>query len=213
MGFDIYGMNPQHNKEYPVRYDEIMKKYGTGDGWLDWSKDIPQDIKDEYYELTDKYNKDNPGEYFRNNVWFWRPLWDFVCNTCDDFLTDKDITGGHSNDGHRISATKANRIAKRLNKHLKSGVVDAVQKEAEERAAKARKHNAEVEAKLEQIKVDVEEITGKDDLVPRDYPEELYAKWTRINNTKDWNDSYPFSKENIQNFATFCEQSGGFEIC
>lgn len=30
MGFDIYGMNPKINKDYPPRFDEIMKKYGAG---------------------------------------------------------------------------------------------------------------------------------------------------------------------------------------
>ena len=33
MGFDLYGQNPTVNKEYSPRYNEIMKKYGTGDGW------------------------------------------------------------------------------------------------------------------------------------------------------------------------------------
>ena len=108
MGYDLYGISPQENTEFPKRYHEIMKEYGTGDGWLDWSKKIPQEIRDEYYELTDKYNNDNPGEYFRNNVWFWRPLWDFVCNACDDILTEKDITGGHSNDGHKITIYTSN---------------------------------------------------------------------------------------------------------
>tara|TARA_X000001382_G_scaffold100346_1_gene74895 strand:+ start:634 stop:1275 length:642 start_codon:yes stop_codon:yes gene_type:complete len=213
MGFDIYGMNPKVNTYNSQEYDDIMMKYGDGQGWIDWSKDIPQATKDRYFELKDQHYEDNPGQYFRNNVWFWRPLWDFVCNACDDFLTDKDMDGGHSNGGHKISKTKANRIAKRLNKHLKSGLVDELQKEAEKRKLKAIKHNAKIEAKLEQIKLDVKELTGKDDLVPRDYPEKMYAKWTRIYNTKDWNDSYPFSKENIENFAKFCEQSGGFEIC
>ena len=213
MGFDIYGMNPKHNEDHSPRYNEIMKKYGDGDGWLNWGKDIPEDVKNEYFDLKEKYENNNPGYYFRNNVWFWRPLWDFVCNTCDDVLTDKDIKSGHTNDGHKISATKANKIASRLNKHLKSGVVDEIEKMHKEKAAKAKKHNAKIEAKLEQIKIDVKELTGKDNLVPRDYPEELYAKWTRTYNTKDWNDSYPFSKKNIKDFAKFCKQSGGFEIC
>ena len=29
----------------------------------------------------------------------------------------------------------------------------------------------------------------------------------------DWNDSYPFSVDNVRRFAQFCSESGGFEIC
>ena len=60
MGFDLYGMNPVVNKKYPPRFNEIMKEYGTKDGeegWLDWSKDIPEDVKEEYFELNNSSKK------------------------------------------------------------------------------------------------------------------------------------------------------------
>ena len=62
MGFDLYGINPTVNKEYPPRYDEIMKEYGTGDGWIDWSKDVPEDVKEEYFELKQQFEENNPGD-------------------------------------------------------------------------------------------------------------------------------------------------------
>ena len=40
----------------------------------------------------------NPDKYFRNNVWWWRPLWDYVCNTCYDILSEKDMNAGSYND-------------------------------------------------------------------------------------------------------------------
>ena len=91
MGYDVYGISPKINKVYPKRYNEIMKEYGDGEGWLKWGEDIPEEIKDEYFELKDQYQTDNPGEYFRNNVWFWRPLWKYVCEVCDDFMTHDEI--------------------------------------------------------------------------------------------------------------------------
>ena len=33
----------------------------------------------------------NKGEYFRNNVWWWRPLWNYVSVECSDIITKKDI--------------------------------------------------------------------------------------------------------------------------
>ena len=212
MGFDLYGMNPTINKKYPPRYNEIMKEYGTDDGWIDWSKNIPEDIKNEYFDLKGQYEEDNPGDYFRNNVWFWRPLWNFVCDTCGDFLTDRDMSGGDSNDGHRISKSKAEKIAVKLREALDSGVCDKIEKEYKKKAEEARKHNVKIEAELEQITADCKNEHG-DSLVPRDYPEPYRTQWNEAYSKKSWTDSYPFSVENIKSFAEFCEQSGGFEIC
>ena len=46
MGYDIYGVSPKMNKDYPERYNEIMEMYGK-DGWLDWDNKLPDEIKDE----------------------------------------------------------------------------------------------------------------------------------------------------------------------
>lgn len=51
---------------------------------------------------------------FRNNVWFWRPLWSFTCYVCKDVLTPEDYENGTYNDGHQIDGDKAKKIAKKL---------------------------------------------------------------------------------------------------
>jgi hypothetical protein len=56
-------------------------------------------------------------------------------------------------------------------------------------------------------------ITGNEDIAPADYPEDYNHHWEQLYNQKSWNDSYPFTEENVQAFANFCRQSGGFEIC
>ena len=114
MGYDLYGVSPQENTEFPKRYHEIMKEYGDGEGFLNWKENVPDEIKEEYWEIKDQYQKDNPGEYFRNNVWFWRPLWNFVCNNCQDILNEDDMMGGESNSGYEISEHKAELIGRRL---------------------------------------------------------------------------------------------------
>jgi len=63
--------------------------------------------------------------YFRNNIWWWHPLWKFIVLYCNNILSDKDIRSGNYNDGHIISKTKSKRIASRLRRLLKEGVVDA----------------------------------------------------------------------------------------
>ena len=54
------------------------------------------------------------GDYFRNNVWWWRPLWAYVCEVCGDFLNKEDIRAGDFNDCYQIDEDKARQIAERL---------------------------------------------------------------------------------------------------
>ena len=110
MGFDLSGMNPNITRPQP----ELPPTAERTD--KDWEK---------YWDWQD----DNCGVYFRNNVWHWRPLWNFVSSVCENILTQKDIEGGSYNDGHKISKTKANRIASRLFKLIRKGDVKSYESE------------------------------------------------------------------------------------
>ena len=211
MGFDCYGLNPQMNEEPHPRIHEILETYGKN-GMLDWSSPIPKDVTEEYFKLTDERDEANPGSYFRNNVWWWRPLWNFVCNTCDDFLSEKDMEGGSYNDGRKISKTKAVKVGKRLSEKLADGTVDMVCRRYELAKARADVHNKKVQKNLDKITKECQDKHGKD-LVPADYPEPFKTLWKETYDTKSWDSDYPFRKDNIEDFATFCLQSGGFEIC
>ena len=183
MGFDLSGMNPNmispepELPPFPERTDKDWEKYH------DWQEE-------------------NCGTYFRNNVWWWRPLWHFVSFACENILTDKDVEQGSWNDGHVISRTKANRIAKRLHRLIKDGKV----KEYEDGYKK------ELES-LEQADCDVCDATGK-----RQEPPKTGAGDRECNGCNgtgkvdDWAKSYPFSEENVREFANFCLNSGGFQI-
>jgi hypothetical protein len=161
MGMDVYGLKPKKNTKQPN-----VLKVPEGKDWWDSFQKMSKKERDAYYVAKDKHYEDNPGIYFRNNVWYWRPLWDYVCQHVDS-LTEEDHIDGHSNSGHKISEEKAITIAGVLYALLEDGTV----KEAEEI------HNmAENEA-------------------DKDGP------------------SYPFTEENVREFAIFCEESGGFKIC
>jgi hypothetical protein len=58
------------------------------------------------------------GEYFRNNIWWWRPLQYFIVSSCSDFLTDNDIEGLGYNNGHKIGVRKTKKIITRLEEVL-----------------------------------------------------------------------------------------------
>ena len=209
MGFDVYGLNPQHNEDEPLQLTKLKSKFEK-DGWMQYDE-MTEKQKNLYFKLEDKVKEDNPGAYFRNNVWWWRPLWSFVCSVCDDFLTIDDCEKGCFNDGRRISKTKSVKIGKRLSEVLADGTVDKMDKQYSLEKAKADVTNKEMEEKTDALKKEVKEKFG--DIVPNDYPEEYRARWDEIQSSKDWASDYPFDKENIENFAKFCLQSGGFEIC
>ena len=130
MGFDLTGLNPEGSTPQPV--------WTKGDPWVLRTEDgidtgtsrqqyeIDPQIKEEYddYMRTKwAWQEDTEGAYFRNNVWFWRPLWNFIGGCCGDILTENDIESGYMNDGHKISKTKSKRIARRLRKFFKDGSV------------------------------------------------------------------------------------------
>jgi hypothetical protein len=38
------------------------------------------------------------GKEFWANVWFWRPLWGYVCSVCEGILDENDYEEGNDND-------------------------------------------------------------------------------------------------------------------
>ena len=60
MGMDISGLNPKITGTEPVfprNWDELSEK-----------------AQSFYWELKNDYERDNPGIYFRANIWSWRPI-------------------------------------------------------------------------------------------------------------------------------------------
>lgn len=139
------------------------------------------------------------GEYFRNNCWWWRPLWSFVCDiACKEILTEKQKSNGHYNDGCLITDTQAIEIARRLNHLIECG---AVRKFEDER-------NKEIEA-LPDEKCDTCDGQGeRNDGFVKGICNACHGKGTRRPSATH----YPFEESNVAHFAKFCEDSGGFEI-
>ena len=166
MGFDLGGVNPIIHKP------DTEYKYYREDS--DMWKDEDEEKRKKYFNEMDEYHKANPGVYFRNNVWWWRPLWEFVCMQCDDFMTDEQKEGGSYNDGRLIDQKTAAKIGTKLEILLKDGTVKRWEKH---------------------IKTRNEDLAKDDD------------------KDKRFMSNYPFSQDNVENFAKFCLESGGFEIC
>ena len=166
--------------------------------------------------MQNKFRDANPGEYFRANVWGWRPIWEFVCEVCPDILTEEDYTKGQYNDNHLIEADRARDIAKRLRE--KMDLARDRQKKYEAEAPNKQKFNEMLEDAARFIfekisKPKSELITCPGDMQIHD--PENYKRWetlTHYDNIKFDEMSYPINAEYIEEFANFAEHSGGFRI-
>ena len=187
MGFDLRGLQPS-DKPLP-----------DSPNWLD-EGDWAEKQRKAYFT----WQHNTPGAYFRNNVWYWGPLWGFVCKVCDNILSEDDIKYGMTNSGHVISKTKAKKIAAKLRK-----VDDNLED-----------HQLDYEKNLEELPDESCKIcwgTGRrnDDIgVTARNADPNYTcngcngKGTR----RPFAASYPFDANNIRKFGEFCDLSGGFEI-
>ena len=202
MGFDLYGTNPK------------IKAGTKKPKEIDW-KNATEEERDEYFKAVDEYENINKGVYFRNNVWWWRRLADYILEhtKCVD---EKDFDRWQENGGHEVDAETAEQIANQLEHLIKSGHAEQYKQEIEKERQEAKEHNEKVEKMLSELRLEVAKIVGEDKvetLAPRDYPKPLNEKWWEITNQKDYRDNYPFEIDNVKEFIEFARNSGGFRIC
>jgi hypothetical protein len=199
MGFDLYGMNPYNPKK------AIKPK-------LDWDKPTTEAQRKEHFKKLDEYEKEVVGDYFRSNVWWWRPLASYVINYtgCVD---ENDAEMWSTNDGHEVDHETAQQIHNQLQVLIESGHTQKFQDDYEKERKIAEEHNDKVEKELKKFCDSVEKKLGKTNLAPNDFPKADKEKWDKIYNKRKWSASYPFSVENVKEFAEFCRFSGGFKIC
>ena len=65
-------------------------------------------------------HKSPKGEYFRNNVWWWRPLAQYIIEHTN-CVSEQDAQKWSYNDGHHVSEEEAKAIAKQLRNLIKTG--------------------------------------------------------------------------------------------
>ena len=201
MGFDLYGQNPKI-KEGTKKPKEIDYRTAT------------EEEKDEYFKAVDEYEAINKGVYFRNNVWWWRRLADYILDhtKCVD---EVDFDKWHENGGHKVDAETAEQIANQLEHLIATGHAEKYKQEIDAEIKKAEEHNNKVEQMLSELRLEVAKVTGKDaeKIAPADYPNPLKEKWHKIIDQQDYRANYPFNIDNVKEFIEFARNSGGFKIC
>lgn len=157
----------------------------------------------------DVYGKD--GSYFRNNVWRWRPLWNYCCEVGSNAIPDKVKASGHNNDGAGLNEKDSIKLAKILLHQIEIG--------------ETKKYEDEYTAKIEALPDEDCIICGGTGLranVPNIGPGSngcnacggsFDGNNRGTGKRRPWAASYPFSVENVKEFAEFLLKCGGFEIC
>ena len=163
------------------------------------------------FDLSGLNPKNETGEYFRNNVWWWRPLAQYVLDETKVIL-EGDQEKWHYNDCYEVSKEDAEQIAKQLDHLMKKGHTKSFEDKWETYRKKLEKHNEKVEKELEKHVKKVQKKLNNSNLVPKDSPEEDKKIWNKIYEKRKSDASYPFSVENVKEFSEFCKNSGGFTI-
>jgi len=97
MGVDISGKNPIIRSPKPQ--------------YPNWN-DIDEEEKEMFFKHLDKWEKENPGDYFRSNWWGWRPIVMLVDFANEDRELGIDMEYWGSNDGAGLDNQEdCNRLA------------------------------------------------------------------------------------------------------
>lgn len=146
------------------------------------------------------------GQYFRNNVWWWRPLWDY----CEQVFPKCQEVSGHYNDGDGFDNENARALGNALLGEIHSGRTAQYAKEYQEGLENLPPETCEMCSGVGICEVQphwFDYVEGETTF--RDPCNGCGGKGSKPN----WATHYPFSVENVKEFAEFCLDSGGFEIC
>ena len=140
MGMDVHGLNPKENKkmsEFPTLAK--MTKLDEEDKWKEKWEILDNDTKlrEKYWAERDEYQEINKGTYFRNNCWWWRPLWDFCYNVAKNspfpsLISQELWDSGHCNDGAGLNDEDAKLLGAFLLQAIEDGEADKFKKYHEE---------------------------------------------------------------------------------
>jgi len=163
-------------------------------------------------DVEDKYSGEIEGVYFRNNVWWWRPLSEYIIKHTEQISEDDEDIWNY-NDCREVPEGVAIGIAVKLQELVDSGHTAKYAKDWNTMVADAEIWNKGVEKLLEKLKKRVIKKSGNKHIAPNDYPTIDKLEWDRLYSTKESGAYYDFTVDNVKEFISFARKSGGFKIC
>lgn len=169
-------------------------------------------------DVFGKNPKSEKGEYFRNNVWWWRPLAIY----CED--VHPDLTAAceywHSNDGDGLDEADAEALGHALLADIASGVTAEWSNDYYRRLSELPRRDCELCGTTGIRRDEVGQEMGMPDKALSTEVAILTGRefgWCNacdgVGTMESWEANYPFSVENVQEFAEFLLECGGFQIC
>jgi len=145
-------------------------------------------------DLCGKQPNNETGEYFRNNVWWWRPLADYCCEIAPQY----NGISWHSNDGDGLSAEDSVKLADILQALINDGST-----------ARYEQKRKEMLDAMPDESCDLCDGTGtRNDAIVRGECNTCAGTGA----VRPFDTYYPFSVDNVQLFVNFLRDCGGFEI-
>ena len=158
----------------------------------------------------DVYGK-NPtssvGEYFRNNVWYWHPLWDYCCHIDNKLI--KKVPYAHENSGDGLGLVASRKLGLQIQESISNG--------------EAQKYIDTYYQTLQDLPDEpcfctsntlFESYTFNGEIpFPKKDPKKECNLCNGSGMKQNWNKNYHITLENIQNFSLFLLDCGGFQIC
>lgn len=144
------------------------------------------------------------GEYFRNSVWWWHPLAEYITAMHLDIAAG--CTEWHTNSGDGLDAEGSAALAEALTDDLDRGIVTLYEAERSVQIAALPRQTCNICAGTG---------TRSDALgVELGFAARGWCNGCDgIGDCEAWEASYVFDAANVAEFAKFARASGGFEIC
>lgn len=168
-------------------------------------------------DVMGKHPEDEKGEYFRNNVWWWHPLWDYCLEVHGDIAGK--VENGHYNDGDGLDAYDASVLGDRLLTDIATGVTAEYEKRYNEEMANLPRHTCHL---CEGTGIRTDKVGQEMGMPTKELAPEIAIIVGRTHGfcnsclgegmVNDWRSSYPFSVDNVREFAEFLLDCGGFRI-
>lgn len=146
----------------------------------------------------------NSGNYFRRNVWGWRPLWDVV-ETFVPKMAAK-VTHAYSNDGDGLNGEDSVLLALMLMDAVRDGSVDKYIKDVNEQLDRLPLETCET---CKGTGTRDDEVGQKLGYAARNWCNGCDGK----GQVKNFLTNYETDTDSVIEFATFLFNCEGFEIC
>ena len=161
--------------------------------------------------------KSEKGEYFRNNVWWWHPLADFICANYGDIA--RHCAEWHTNSGDGLDAEQTEQLVRAIKADIASGMVAEFARRYDEHIANLPRQDC---GWCDATGIRTDSVGFELGMHDKELPDEIKSivgrsyGWCNgcegIGTTESFEASYPFDVENVQEFVEFLEHSGGFRI-